>query len=82
MIPASPTTPEPSSNRLERSGVKPSPTSRGGVVDVAEAPMTGNLSIGGQSTGFVYQITPLARLSRTPGSTGQDQNSFHLALDP
>jgi WD40 repeat protein len=44
----------------------------------------GKLLIGGQGTGQVYEVNPTtgAFTGVTPGSTGQNQSSFHLALDP
>jgi len=44
----------------------------------------GNLLVGGQGTGFVFEITKTGGFvaQAPPGSPGQDQNSFHLALDP
>ena len=44
----------------------------------------GNLLVGGQGTGQVFEVNPStgAFTGVTPGTTGQDQNSFHLALDP
>lgn len=44
----------------------------------------GNLLVGGQGTGFVYEIKTDGTFvgQAQPGSPGQDQSSFHLALDP
>jgi hypothetical protein len=44
----------------------------------------GNLLVGGQGTGNVYEITTAGALvaQAPPGSNGQDQSSYHLALDP
>lgn len=45
----------------------------------------GNLLIGGQGAGYVYQVNPNtgAILNQFhPGSAGADQSSYHLALDP
>jgi hypothetical protein len=44
----------------------------------------GNLLIGGQGAGKVFEVNPTTGTFTgvTPGTTGQDQNSFHLALDP
>jgi len=44
----------------------------------------GDLLVGGQGTGQVYDVNPTtgAFTGVAPGSPGADQNSFHLALDP
>lgn len=54
-----------------------------GADGIIRAP-NGNLLVGGQSSGFVYELTTLGALvaQAPPGSPGQDQSSFHLALDP
>jgi len=60
-------------------GIAATPGADGIIFDPA-----GNLLIGGQGTGKVYEVNPSTGTftSVTPGSTGADQNSFHLALDP
>jgi len=54
-----------------------------GADGIIHAP-NGNLLVGGQSSGNVYEITTTGGFvaQAPPGSPGQDQNSFHLALDP
>lgn len=44
----------------------------------------GDLLVGGQGSGAVYQVNPTtgAFTGVAPGSPGSDQNSFHLAMDP
>jgi hypothetical protein len=44
----------------------------------------GNLLIGGQNTGHVYEVNPTTGTFTgvAPGSSGQSQDSYHLALDP
>ncbi len=44
----------------------------------------GHLLIGGQGTGQVYEVDPSngSYIGVAPGSNGQNQNSYHLALDP
>lgn len=44
----------------------------------------GNLLIGGQGAGQVYEVNPNngTFTGVVPGTTGQDQANFHLALDP
>ncbi len=44
----------------------------------------GDLLVGGQETGKVYDVVvgSGAFTSVSPGTTGQSQNSYHLALDP
>ena len=44
----------------------------------------GHLLVGGQGTGLVYEVNPSngSFIGAAPGSTGQDQSSYHLALDP
>ena len=44
----------------------------------------GNLLVGGQGSGQVYEIKTNGTFvaSAAPGSPGQDQSSYHLALDP
>ena len=66
--------------------------SMGSAVNIAITPgadgiifdPAGKLLIGGQGTGQVYEVNPSTGTFTgvTPGTTGQDQSSFHLALDP
>lgn len=44
----------------------------------------GHLLVGGQGAGQVYEVDPSngSFFGAAPGSTGQNQSSYHLALDP
>ncbi|HEX3483976.1 MAG TPA: hypothetical protein VHT51_02885, partial [Micropepsaceae bacterium] len=56
----------------------------GGADGIIFAP-NGNLLVGGQGAGFVYEVNPTTGAvvnSVHPGTTGSDQNSFHLSLNP
>jgi len=64
----------------------------GSVNDIAALPgadgiifaPNGNLLVGGQGSGNVFEITTAGAFvaQAPPGSSGQNQSSYHLALDP